>query len=206
MKDAESSHELTNRDICLNVLHAAGGDVEFVATEDVAVKAFETYPERFGLIKYPQYPDVDAVRVTLTDLRKEKYGRLVEGDKRRGWRITDAGTLHNAKISERVKAVLESRHPKERRVSSGKRLTTGKIRETYQSRIAESPGFQKWKRGEKPSIYDFFELLRIDTYTPDAVYREHLNDLLDAVPAEGDARDFLKDLATEYGGRYRESA
>ncbi len=206
MSDSHSNQEITNTDICLYVLHEAGGDVEFVATEDVAIEAFETYPERFGLIKYPQYPDVDAVRVTLTDLRKEKYGRLVEGDKRRGWRITPAGVLHSVEISERVKSILGSRHPKERRVSSGKRITTGKIREAYKSRIVESSGFKKWKRGERPSIYDFFDLLRIDTYTPEAVYREHLNDLLDALPDQGEARDFLKELVTEYGGRYRESA
>jgi hypothetical protein len=199
-------HELTNRDFCLYVLSEAGGDVEFVATEDIAVKAFELYPERFGLIKYPQYPDVDAVRVTLTDLRKDKYGRLVEGDKKRGWKITASGTAWIRRNGNRVREVLESRHPKERRISTGKRLTSEKIRAAFLDRILSSDGYRKWKKGQEPSIYDFYDLLRIDNYTPEPVYREHLNDLLAALPEGSDAKQFLAEMAASFGGRYRVSA
>src|SRR6266571_1249257 len=91
MKVSAPRAKLNKRDICLYALVEAGGELEFVTTEDVAVKAFELYPERFGLIGYPQFPDVDSARVTLTDLRKEQHGSLVEGSKKRGWHVTAEG-------------------------------------------------------------------------------------------------------------------
>lgn len=194
---------VNNRDICLYALVESGGDVEFVATEEVAVRAFELYPERFGLIRFPKYPDVDAVRVTLTDLRKEKYGSLVEGDKKKGWRITKSGAGWIAANNEEVLAAIRGKLSGERRISSGRRITSQKIRSSRLGRILNSKAFAKWKRGMEPSVYDFFDVLRIDSYTPEDVYREHLNELLEIVPDESDEERFLKELAKTYGGTYR---
>src|SRR2546426_3380877 len=197
--------EINNRDICLYALVDAGGDVEFVATEDVAVRAFELYPERFGLIKYPKYPDVDSVRVTLTDLRKDKYGSLVEGDKKKGWRITESGVGWVTANRDKVLMAIKGKLPGERRISSGKRITSEKIRSSRLNRILTSTAFARWKRGVRPSIYDFYDLLRIDSYTPQTVYKEHLTELLGVVPRESDGKKFLAELARMYGGSYRVS-
>ncbi len=195
--------EINNRDICLYALAESGGDAEFVATEDVAVKAFELYPERFGLIRFPKYPDVDSVRVTLTDLRKEKYGSLVEGDKKKGWRITKNGVDWVAANSDAVLTAIRGKLSGERRISSGRRITSQKIRSSRLGRILNSAAFAKWKGGVQPSIYDFFDVLRIDSYTPEEVYREHLSELFETIPNGSDEAKFLRELATTYGGTYR---
>lgn len=195
--------DINNRDICLYALVESGGDVEFVATEDVAVRAFELYPERFGLIRFPKYPDVDAVRVTLTDLRKGKYGSLVEGDKKHGWRITKAGGYWVSANKSRVLAAIQAKLTGERRISSGRRITSEKIRSSRLARILNSGAFAKWKRGAELGLYDFFDVMRVDSYTPEEVYRKHLDELLEIAPQESDERRFLQDLARTYGGSYR---
>jgi hypothetical protein len=182
-----------------------GGDVGFVATEDVAVRAFKVYPERFGLIKHPQYPDVDSVRVTLTDLRKPKYGSLVEGNKRKGWRVTDNGSAWLASNKKRIELAFKSKLTGERRVSSGHLLTSDRIRSARLGRIMESDAYAKWEKGTSPTIYDFFEILRVDNYTPENVYREHLNALIESVQDNPDAKKFLTAINRMYGESYRQN-
>ena len=206
MKSRASAQRVNKRDICLYALVDAGGDVEFVTTEDVAVKTFEIYPERFGLIGYPHFPDVDSVRVTLTDLRKEKHGSLVEGSRRRGWRVTSSGARWMAVNRRKVSAAIRHKLSGERRISSGQLLTTEKVRSARLNRILGSDAFRKWKRGVRPSVYDFYELLRIDNYTPQGVYREHLKGILEVAPDKSEVKAFLKELAKVYGGNYRDNA
>lgn len=145
MKPGLRSGGITNRDVCLYALVDTGGDVGFVATEDVAVRAFTVYPERFGLIRHPRYPDVDSVRVTLTDLRKAKYGSLVEGNKRKGWRITENGSQWMALNKKHIESALKSRLAGERRVSSGHLITSDRIRSARLARILDSDAFAKWR-------------------------------------------------------------
>lgn len=181
----------------------AGGDVGFVTSEDVAVKAFELYPERFGLIKYPQYLDLDSVQVTLFDLRKEKYDSLIEGSQRKGWRATENGVKWAAANGKRIEESIKGRLQGERRISSGHLLTSEKIRAGRLNRILESEALKKWKRGDQPGIYDFYEVMRVDNYTPERVYKEHLSGLLEAVQDNSDIRRFLSDLDRKYGESYR---
>ncbi len=194
---------ITNRDMCLYALVNVGGDVGFATTEDIAVNAFGIYPERFGLIRHPQYPDVDSVRVTLTDLRKEKYGSLIEGNKKRGWRITENGERWFTANKKRIETGIKNKLTGERRVSSGHLMTTERIRSARLSRILSSEAFKKWKKGVQPTIYDFYDVLRIDNYTPENVYRQHLEALLEVVRDDTEVRKFFAELDRTYGESYR---
>ncbi len=204
MRHAIHRGAITNRDVCLYSLVNVGGDVGFAATEDVAVKAFGVYPARFGLIKHPQYPDVDSVRVTLTDLRKEKYGSLVEGNKKRGWRITKNGELWFAANKRRIESALKNRLEGERRISSGRLMTSDRIRSARLNRILGSDAFAKWKKGIQPTIYDFYDVMRIDNYTPENVYQQHLDSLVQVVQENSEVKKFLADLNREFGESYRQ--
>ena len=68
-----------NRELVVYGLYLAGGATDRIHTEDVALKCWELFPDSFSWTKYPQYPDKDIVRVTLTDARKDQYGALVSG-------------------------------------------------------------------------------------------------------------------------------
>lgn len=199
----KTGNELTNRDICLYALVKSGGDVDFITTEDIAMEAFELYPERFGLIRHSEHPDVDSVRVTLTDLRKGKYGSLVQGSKKQGWRATDAGNTWFKQNSERVFKSIKRKLPGEKRISSGVMIKNEKVRSFRLARILESGAYVKWRKGEQPNIYDFYDLLRVDSYTPKNVYEDHLKDLISAAEGNDHLRSFLRTLADSYGENYR---
>jgi len=203
MAKEKAKTSVNNRDLCLYALFEAGGELGYIPTEEVAVRAFNLYPERFGLVRYPQYPDVDVVRVTLMDLRKEKHGSLVEGNKRTGWRITRNGLRWKKTNWERVALSISRRHPGERRLGGGKRISAEQARSMYRQRVLSSEAYRKQKRGLRPTVHDFCDLLRIDRYTPETVYHAHLEALLDAVKDEGDLRSFVLELAKKFGGVYR---
>ena len=199
-----SPRELNNRDFCLFSLAKRGGETGFVSTEDVAMTAFQLYPERFSLVRYPEHPDVDVVRVTLVDLRKEKYGAFVEGNKKAGWKLTDAGLAWLRQNASAIERAIKNKHPKECRIESGKLLTKKKIMAQYLKRIYESSAYRKWRLSEKVTLYDFFDIMRVDQYTPEEVYRNHMGQLRDAVHNDPQAVRFLRQLDSEYGRTYRE--
>ncbi len=199
----EEAKGLTNRDVSMVALRYCGGEGAYVPTEDIAVRAFELYPERFGLVKYPQYPDVDSVRVTLTDLRKVKYGTLVEGDKKKGWRMTESGKGWMSENCARIEGALRRKHPKERRVAPGVMITTEKIVASYRRRIVESPAFIKWTNKGHPSIYDFYDVMRVDQYTPEVVYADHLKAMRQALTDEAHLLKFLEEMDGDFGKTYR---
>jgi hypothetical protein len=60
-------------------LYRLGGAIDRVHTEDIALEAHKLFPDSFSWTRHPKFPDKDIVRVALTDARKEKYGRLIDG-------------------------------------------------------------------------------------------------------------------------------
>ncbi|MCG3776139.1 MAG: hypothetical protein JW395_2988 [Nitrospira sp.] len=73
------------------VVHDLGGAERRVDTEDVAVRAFEVAPNRFGWRKYPQHINLELVRVYLSDAKKQEHGRLLTGSGKSGWSLTQRG-------------------------------------------------------------------------------------------------------------------
>jgi hypothetical protein len=200
-----AKHDITNLDVTLYALHLVGGDATYVMTEDVAVKAFELYPERFGLIKYPQYPDVEAVRMALIHMRvHDKLNPLVEGDQRKGWRVTNSGLSWLAANRNAVELALSDKHLRDRRVAKGKIITRGKMRAVYLKRLLGSRAYVRWREGIEPSIYDFYDLMRVDQYTPDSVYQKHLRDMVDALGESPQLVEFLRLLDRWFGQTYRQ--
>jgi hypothetical protein len=82
-------------------------------------------------------------------------------------------------------------------------MTTEKVRSARLARVLKSEAFLRWRQGKKPSVYDFFDVMRVDNYTPENVYREHLQALLEVISDKSDAKEFLTYLARTYGGNYR---
>lgn len=196
--------DLTNRDVCLYSLFLeARGQSQLSPTEDIAIRAFQMYPQRFGLVRHPEYPDVDSVRVTLTDLRKPKYGSLVEGDKRKGWRLTESGKAWIQEHKTEVEGLIGKKHPREERYGSGKLVTRKSISAQYKHRIVSSEAFKKWKAGQELTIYDFFDVMRVDPYTPEEIYRKYLGNCLQAIEGEQELTKFVIHLDEKFGKTYR---
>jgi hypothetical protein len=65
-----------NPDIIPYALYLAGGAVEFIDVEDIAVKCYELAPERFGFRKY-SYPNFKTFSKALRDLEEKRPDLLM---------------------------------------------------------------------------------------------------------------------------------
>jgi hypothetical protein len=96
----------------LFVLGELGGKTVKIDTETLAVECYRRYPSKFGLVKFPEYPDVEAVRRPLDDLKEPEYGERVVGNKDEGWLLTSGGL----RWYEENKVRIGEQHPRERRL------------------------------------------------------------------------------------------
>jgi hypothetical protein len=91
---------MDNKDCVLHALKALGGGTEFKHVEDVAFKAWESYPAQFGwqLERY-NYPDKEMVYNALKRLRK---AGLVHQNKNT-WMLTPEGIVKLRRDSQRLR-------------------------------------------------------------------------------------------------------
>src|SRR3954452_23572596 len=80
---------MSNTDIVLVILGDLGGQQRFIDVEDVAEASWRAVPARFSWPRHQEYPDLDAVDVTLRAAKKNNS--LVTGAKKRGGMLTADG-------------------------------------------------------------------------------------------------------------------
>ncbi len=79
---------MTNERASLAALLSLGGDLNFIDTEDIAIRADELSPGRFRWRKHKEHIDLGLVRNGLQDAKKRQFAR---GGALRGWSLTDIG-------------------------------------------------------------------------------------------------------------------
>lgn len=136
-----------------------GGAARSVDTEDIAIRCHEFAPTLFSWRKYPTQVNLEIVRVSLSDAKKQKNGQLLAGSGRDGWRLTRKGL-------EWLAQVAPSRRVGQRK-DLGKRGagsidTVRAAREI--SRIEASPAWESWKAGSAIEREEARALFRIDSY------------------------------------------
>src|SRR5438128_1542724 len=72
-------------------VYLLGGAERSIDTEDIAHKCHELAPSMFSWQKYKDQINLELVRVSLSDAKKEKNGRLLSGSGREGWRLSSMG-------------------------------------------------------------------------------------------------------------------
>lgn len=158
MTEKPQKHQLVTA-----ALYLVGGESRFVDTEDVAVKAYELAPQRFCWRKYPQFPNLELVRVFLSDAKKKDYGALVHGSGRKGWTLTPEGLrwakTHAAEIRSDRQASAMNRQSR-----SGSVDSVRKAREL--KRIENSVAWAKWLQDPNSiTRKDGQDIFRIDSYS-----------------------------------------
>jgi hypothetical protein len=191
-----------NRDIVLFVLGELGGKTVKIDTETLAVECFRRYPSKFGLVKFPQYPDVEAVRRPLDDLKESEYGTRVVGNKDEGWLLTASGLKWYEENKQRIHTAIRQRHPLEKRLPGGRNISGEKISKAIANRLTESKAYRKWKNREGISIYEFFDAMRVDQYMDESKYQVLLGNTLKAVKGNEELTHFVEYLHSQYGNRY----
>jgi hypothetical protein len=195
------SNELANIEIVLYALSALGGETKKIPTEKVAIKCFEIAPSKFSWRLYPQYPDMDAVRVALFDARKKIKGSLVigrygktTGEKTRdGWLFTPKGIEWIEKNRKRISDILGDSLKPTRRTGSGERLREMQRSAAYKKFIAN-------RSCQDIRNYEFTDFLDANLDTPAHILRERL-ELARALAAQmknGPILDFLNECEKHF--------
>jgi len=85
-KSAIKQFELTAMAVYL-----LGGTTRAIDTEDIAKKCHELAPTLFSWQKHKDQINLELVRVSLSDAKKQKNGALLIGSGREGWRLSPKG-------------------------------------------------------------------------------------------------------------------
>lgn len=166
-KKTLTNDPITSHKVVLLAAFQLGASQKAIDTEDIAVKACELAPGRFSWRKYPDQINLELVRVTLSDLKKDAYGGLLAGSGRSGWTITAKGLEW---INQNEKRLLRSelgRAPED--VKFGSIDSARERRE--RKRLKASNAWRAWSSGPaEVSRSDAANVLRVDSYTTDRVF------------------------------------
>ena len=139
------THKLTDSDRVLIAL-AAAADYSQMPTpyEEIVIRSWQLFPERFSLRNHPEFPD-------SSDQHKKLYGPLSESGwvvalKDKQFRLTQDG-------AERARVLADSLAGKDPHAVRGERL--GRDDEQIIRNALRSDAYTKWSAGERDSIVDF---------------------------------------------------
>lgn len=204
-------------------LGECGGDREFVDNVDVTMYAFRAYPGYFGFQKYPEHPDVSAVRLQLYDLLKLKNSRLFALDtetpiaeKSRdsgitGFRLSSAGVVWwktnrdwiSHWVARNASSELGTSKSKAGRVS-----TEDEAKRAIVNRVRSTPGFAAWMSNPHVSrreigLQTLFTAFGISPRASRAEYIEARDRVISYTGHDAEVSSFLKLLDQKFGEEYR---
>lgn len=144
---------MTQSLIILYIMYKLGAESTPCLVEDIAIEAFRTCPEHFALQKYPQYPNIEAVRKRLqSDMSKNA---LVTGNNKTGYLLTAYGT----QVLSDKQAEIAQKH-----------IIKTKKHHVSVTRITRSAGYNK----EHPSQPEMLESLGCNINTTQGKIKEKL--------------------------------
>lgn len=170
-----SEYPLTNIDVVLYALSLLGGTTKKIPSESIAIKSFDLEPSRFSWRSYPQYPDIEAVRIALFDARKRKNGNLVSGRYGKatgkkiadGWIFSPEGILWLERNQARIARALGKKQSTINRTELSKKLSELESSIAYRKFLKDNGCFNI-----KP--YEFTDFLSASLDTPVAILRDRI--------------------------------
>lgn len=168
--------ELTNAQAVTLAIAALGGAAKQIDTEDIAIKAYEICPRKFGWRKYPERIDLIVVRVSLNDAARS-IPPLIRGSIRRGYLLTREGmewaSAHLAYTAGTTGEAI-------RRNSAEAELNRER------ERLRKSRAYARFVEGRTKDITerDFQEFTRINDYFPTHLRQKRFNTVENAVSGD----------------------
>lgn len=195
---------MSNTDIVLLVLADLGGGERAIDVEDVAEASWQAVPARFSWPRHQQYPDLDAVDVTLRAAKKNDG--LVTGSKRSGWMLTVSGS---AQVERREAAVREFLQQSGQAGRGSNRRERGGADSTATRRLGtlrNSAAVKKFRRGipDAVTVHDFMEFYEVNQYMPEKKYLTNRQRVSNLVRGDEELRIIADTLHERYGTTYRE--
>lgn len=150
----------TQEDLAVLAVYLLGGGSAPVDTEDVAIKINDLAPGRFGWRKYPENPNLELVRVVLSNCKKSKQP-LLQGKGNTGWGLTQAGLKRAREIAARSSELDLSPSAAAEKLTPPMQARLNRERQ----RLMATNAWDHWKQSlTKPTASEAKEVYRIDNY------------------------------------------
>lgn len=174
-----------------------GGAARSIDTEDIAIRCHVLAPELFAWRKYPEQVNLELVRVSLSDAKKQKNGMLLSGTGRDGWRLTRKG-LEWVSRRDQIPAAGGSSRQRAIRRTAGSIDTVRRAREI--ARIESSAAWATWHSEGQIDALDGRALFRVDSYATDRLVEIKVTRMLALFEPDSPHRRFLEAAANALKG------
>jgi hypothetical protein len=159
------THSFTQQEWAVLAVYLLGGDSVPVDTEDVAIRLNEMASSHFGWRKHPAIPNLELVRVVLSDCKKSKPP-LLQGIGKTGWGLTQEGLKQAHEIEARSPGLDLSGPAAASKPTPSVQARLNRERQ----RICATNAWIHWKQsGTKPTAREAEEVYRIDHYAVGAM-------------------------------------
>jgi hypothetical protein len=198
-----TANTVSNTDIVLVVLADLGGATKAIDVEDVAEAAWQAVPARFSWPRHQQYPDLDAVDVTLRAAKKNDG--LVSGSKRERWMLTPAGVERVTACRPVVEVFIEAAGNAGRAENRRERGGSDSVAMRERQRLMAAAAVAKATEGrlDDVTVYDFMDFFNVNQYMPERKYDHNRQRILNIVRDDPELTSLTEELHARFGATYR---
>jgi hypothetical protein len=165
--------------------------------ENLVAESFLSFPERFQLEGYPEWPNAHVVGKAWVRCRTDK--KWISGSASEGFALTPVGE----QIAEKTIAKIEGRRADPSAKRQGSRQT---ISSRYTLRVENSPAFTKYKSGNFTDVseYEFCDLLYCTLESSPEVLEKNFEAVRQQVGSYGrtDLLEFLQKLKDKFAAKF----
>lgn len=200
---SSQSAAISNTDLVLIVLADLGGGERAIDIEDIAEAAWKATPARFSWPRHQQYPDLDAVDVTLRAAKKNSG--LVTGSKKAGWMLTVAGSAYVERTEELTRAYLARQGQAGRTANRRERggVDSAAVRRLATLRTSEAVAKHRRDQLDQASVHDFLAFYEVNQYMPEAKYQMNRQRVVNLVRDDDELRVVADRLHQRFGTTYK---
>jgi hypothetical protein len=200
---ATSDATTSNTNIVLAILANLGGHERLVDIEDLAEAAWQAVPARFSWPRHQQYPDLDAVDVTLRAAKKNE--QLVTGSKKEGWMLTTVGVArveqHAAAVQGFISEFGNAGRMENRRERGG--LDSASARRLEQLHSTKAAVMHRAGQDDQITVYDFLAFFGINQYMPDRKYASNRQAVENLIRGDDELMATAQLLHNQFGSTYK---
>lgn len=193
---------ITHRTIIISMLYSLGGDRQDVDLETLSVSCFKTFPSKFSMDRFPEYPRFDRVQKRMSEIEKEGLVRKCRGvdyqltEKGSEW-IKNNPTVTNLIIKQKEKEGLNFQETLNYNIGEQEyEIEAKKLRKTET--------YRKYKAGEKAqiSIMEFMTFMKVDIYAKKELFDRKVKRIKSICSRDQELKAIFDFLEGKYGLDY----
>ncbi len=189
---------IIHRDIILSVLFLLEADKKAVDLETLTACCFRTFPSKFSMDRFPEYPRFDKVEKRMSEI---EFDGLVNKDETMHYKLTDKGVQWVKDNSEVIEIIKKEGLSFEQVMNYN---IGDREYEIEAKKLKKSEAYKKYIEGdkEKISIIDFMNFLKVDIYAKKELFDRKTMRIRSICLRDKELGDIFGYLENKYGINY----